>query len=166
MEVALCNWALQKVAARGFLPMTTPDLVRESILEKCGFQPRAENSQVKTGADLEHAIGQNANVQNLATCMAGCAVRTTVARAPLQGAVLKFVCVRWCCNTEVASPLPDQVYSVRGMPLCLTGTAEVPLGAVYMDQIIAEEQLPIRMAAYGHCFRTEAGSAGAPAACW
>ncbi len=54
-----------------------------------------------------------------------------------------------------------QVYSVRGMPLCLTGTAEVPLGAVYMDCIVPEEQLPIRLAAFGHCFRTEAGSAGA-----
>lgn len=59
--------------------------------------------------------------------------------------------------------LPSQVYSVRGMPLCLTGTAEVPLGAVYMDQIVSEEQLPIRLAAFGHCFRTEAGSAGASA---
>lgn len=53
-----------------------------------------------------------------------------------------------------------QVYSIRDMALCLTGTAEVPLGAVYMDQIIPEESLPIRLAAFGHCFRTEAGSAG------
>lgn len=45
-------------------------------------------------------------------------------------------------------------------PLCLTGTAEVPLGGVYMDRILAEEQLPIKMAAFGHCFRTEAGAAG------
>jgi hypothetical protein len=29
-----------------------------------------------------------------------------------------------------------------------------------MDQIIPEAQLPIRMAAFGHCFRTEAGAAG------
>ena len=62
---------------------------------------------------------------------------------------------------DVASSRPAQVYSVRGMPLCLTGTAEVPLGAVYMDAIIPEEQLPIRLAGFGHCFRTEAGSAGA-----
>ena len=54
-----------------------------------------------------------------------------------------------------------QVYSVAGSPLCLTGTAEVPLGGVYMDKIVAEEELPIRMAAYGHCFRTEAGAGGA-----
>jgi hypothetical protein len=29
-----------------------------------------------------------------------------------------------------------------------------------MDQIIPEDALPIKMAAFGHCFRTEAGSAG------
>ena len=53
-----------------------------------------------------------------------------------------------------------QVYSVRDSLLCLTGTAEVPLGAYHMDQILGEAQLPIKMAAFGHCFRTEAGSGG------
>ena len=53
-----------------------------------------------------------------------------------------------------------QVYSVRDSLLCLTGTAEVPLGAMYMDQILTEDQLPIKLAGYGHCFRTEAGAGG------
>lgn len=51
LEMALCNWALQAVAAAGFLPMTTPDLVRESVLEKCGFQPRADNTQARALAE-------------------------------------------------------------------------------------------------------------------
>jgi seryl-tRNA synthetase len=46
LELALCNYAMQKVASKGFMPMTTPDLVRESVLVKCGFQPRGENTQV------------------------------------------------------------------------------------------------------------------------
>lgn len=53
-----------------------------------------------------------------------------------------------------------QVYSVVGTDLCLTGTAEVPLGGIYMDQILDEASLPIKMVAYGHCFRTEAGAGG------
>ena len=44
--MAIINWAFQRVAAAGFMPLTTPDLVRASVLEKCGFQPRAENTQV------------------------------------------------------------------------------------------------------------------------
>ena len=46
LEMAIINWAFQRVAAAGFTPITTPDLVRTSVLEKCGFQPRAENTQV------------------------------------------------------------------------------------------------------------------------
>lgn len=98
LELALINWAMHKAAARGFLPMTTPDLVRESVFEKCGFQPRADNTQI---------------------------------------------------------------YGVRDSGMCLTGTAEIPLGGVYMDKIVSESDLPIKMAAFGHCFRTEAGAAGA-----
>ena len=45
-------------------------------------------------------------------------------------------------------------------PLCLTGTAEVPLAGIYMDRILPESALPIKMVAFGHAFRTEAGSAG------
>ena len=97
LELALCTWALGKAAAAGFIPMTTPDLVKESVLEKCGFQPRADNTQV---------------------------------------------------------------YGVRESGLCLTGTAEVPLAAVAMDKVLPAAALPLRMAAFGHCFRTEAGAAG------
>lgn len=98
LELALVNWAMQRALAKGFTPITTPDLVRESVLEKCGFQPRASNTQT---------------------------------------------------------------YSVEDSDLCLTGTAEVPLGGIYMDKVVEESALPIKMAAYGHCFRTEAGAAGA-----
>ena len=48
LELALVNYAMQKVVSRGFVPMMTPDLVRESVLEKCGFQPRGAATQVLT----------------------------------------------------------------------------------------------------------------------
>lgn len=92
------NYAMQKICSKGFDPIITPDLVRSTVLEKCGFQPRGEGTQV---------------------------------------------------------------YSVENSELCLTGTAEIPLGGMFMDQILPEESLPIKVAAYGRCFRTEAGAAGA-----
>ena len=48
MQVALVSWAMQRVAAAGFLPHGTPDLVRATVLEKCGFQPRGDNTQVRS----------------------------------------------------------------------------------------------------------------------
>ena len=98
LELALINWAFAKVLSKGFKPMMVPDMVRSSVVEKCGFQPRAENTQV---------------------------------------------------------------YSIENSDLCMAGTAELLLGGVYMDEVVEESQLPIKMAAFSHCFRTEAGAAGA-----
>ena len=98
LELALINWAMAKVVSKGFKPMVVPDLVRQQTMEKCGFQPRAENTQV---------------------------------------------------------------YNIENSDLCLAGTAEILLGGVYMDKVVTEKELPIKMAAFSHCFRTEAGAAGA-----
>ncbi|GJW78094.1 serine--tRNA ligase, chloroplastic/mitochondrial isoform X1 [Tanacetum coccineum] len=53
------------------------------------------------------------------------------------------------------------VYSIEGSDQCLIGTAEIPVGGIHMDSILADSSLPIKYAAFSHCFRTEAGAAGA-----
>ena len=97
LELALVNWAMSKLTARGYSPTITPDLVRGNILERCGFQPRAPEG----------------------------------------------------------SKVPTQTYTVENSDLCLTGTAEIPLTGQFIDKVLLEEQLPIRVAAFGRCFRTE-----------
>src|SRR3546814_11551935 len=42
----------------------------------------------------------------------------------------------------------------------LIPTAEVPLTNLVADQILDEDELPLRFTAYTPCFRSEAGSAG------
>jgi seryl-tRNA synthetase len=42
----------------------------------------------------------------------------------------------------------------------LIPTAEVPLTSLVMDQIVAEDELPLRYAALTPCFRSEAGASG------
>lgn len=46
LEMALISWTLSEVMKRGFSPLTTPEIVRSSVVEKCGFQPRGTNTQV------------------------------------------------------------------------------------------------------------------------
>uniref|UniRef100_A0A1D1Z6G4 serine--tRNA ligase n=1 Tax=Anthurium amnicola TaxID=1678845 RepID=A0A1D1Z6G4_9ARAE len=46
LEMALINWALSEVTKKGFTPLITPEIVRSSVVEKCGFQPRGQNTQV------------------------------------------------------------------------------------------------------------------------
>ncbi len=54
----------------------------------------------------------------------------------------------------------DQMYVVTRDELYLVPTAEVPVTNFYRDEILSEEQLPIKMCAYTPCFRREAGSYG------
>ncbi|CAK7567696.1 MAG: Serine--tRNA ligase, mitochondrial [Sporothrix epigloea] len=56
----------------------------------------------------------------------------------------------------------QQTYSIQGMPLSLTATAEIPLAALYADATIdVSPEKPIRRAAVSRCYRAEAGSRGA-----
>ncbi|KAG8090149.1 hypothetical protein GUJ93_ZPchr0011g28282 [Zizania palustris] len=98
LEMALVNWAITEVSKKGFTPLITPEIVRSSVVEKCGFQPRAQNTQV---------------------------------------------------------------YSIDNSDQCLIGTAEIPVGGIHMDSILPDSDLPRKYVAYSHCFRTEAGAAGA-----
>ncbi len=45
--------------------------------------------------------------------------------------------------------------------LYMVPTAEVPLNGLLMDEIVVEEELPLKYVAYTPCFRREAGAAGA-----
>jgi seryl-tRNA synthetase len=59
--------------------------------------------------------------------------------------------------------LPDkegQMYLATADNLFLIPTAEVPLTNIYRDEIIKENELPVKMTAYTPCFRREAGSYG------
>jgi len=54
----------------------------------------------------------------------------------------------------------DQTYRMEKDELNLAGTAEVPLTAYHMDEILKAEQLPLKYFALSSCFRREAGAAG------
>jgi len=59
--------------------------------------------------------------------------------------------------------LPDkegQMYHITADGLYLIPTAEVPVTNVYANEIIKENEIPVKMTAYTPCFRREAGSFG------
>ena len=54
----------------------------------------------------------------------------------------------------------EQTYQMDRDNLSLVGTAEVPLTAYHMGEILTTEQLPLKYVAMSSCFRREAGAAG------
>ena len=54
LEMALVQYAMQKLVAEGFTLYTTPDLARDDVLEGIGFNPRGPETQIYSiqGTDL------------------------------------------------------------------------------------------------------------------
>lgn len=54
LEMALTQYTIQKCAEKGFMPMITPDLARQEVLQGTGFNPRGESTQIYNieGTDL------------------------------------------------------------------------------------------------------------------
>src|SRR3990167_678631 len=53
-----------------------------------------------------------------------------------------------------------QTYEIEGEDLGLIATAEVTLAGKHSDEIIPEQELPLKYIGYSHCFRKEAGAYG------
>ncbi|XP_064392539.1 uncharacterized protein LOC135340143 [Halichondria panicea] len=65
------------------------------------------------------------------------------------------------CGFQPRGP-SSQVFHVtsnhhRGTNLCLAGTAELPLAGMFVGKNVPFKQLPIRLVAFGRCYRAEAG---------
>ena len=75
MELALCNWAMNLVARKGFTPVSTPDIARQSVVEACGFQPRDDSSQIyhlrQTGAHGQAAQDEDCLIGTAEIPLAG-----------------------------------------------------------------------------------------------
>ena len=54
----------------------------------------------------------------------------------------------------------DDVYKIEDEDLFLVGTSEAPLMGMHADEILYEENFPLRYAGFSTCFRTEAGAHG------
>ncbi len=52
----------------------------------------------------------------------------------------------------------DAIYKIEDEDLYLIATAEHPLAALYMNEEISEEELPIKLVGISPCFRKEAGA--------
>ena len=54
----------------------------------------------------------------------------------------------------------EELFKLQGFDYFLIPTAEVPVTNIFKDEILSEQELPIRYVAYTPCFRAEAGAHG------
>ncbi|KAJ2738100.1 Serine--tRNA ligase, mitochondrial, partial [Coemansia sp. BCRC 34301] len=101
LELALVQYAMTRAASAGFTPHITPDVARSSVVDACGFRPRS-----------------NAEEARLHTEMGG---SDAVAGSHSSGESSQIYRV-----TPIAEESRTEDKAAAD-PLCLVGTAEIPL---------------------------------------
>ena len=97
LELALCNYAMHKLMKRGYTPITTPDIVRQQVVEACGFQPRDASSQVYHLHKESHASPQDCLIGTSEIPLAGMYANELLKKELLPA---KFVAFSHCFRKE------------------------------------------------------------------
>jgi seryl-tRNA synthetase len=62
LELALCQLAAQQLVPLGFVPISTPDVARDEVLEGIGFAPRGPETQVYSLENLDLSLVGTAEI--------------------------------------------------------------------------------------------------------
>jgi seryl-tRNA synthetase len=137
---ALLHWAVLRFAmdymvGRGYVPFSVPVLMKDETMTGTGFFPGSEDQTYRTEEDQEAIVNAKAKP--------GTGYLDSEDQIYPEDATTEIV-----------------FYSSEKGKLNLAGTAEVPLTAYHMGEILKADQLPLKYVAMSSCFRREAGAAG------
>jgi seryl-tRNA synthetase len=162
LEVALVQYALHKLVARGYVPVITPDLARVEVLEGIGFMPRdpnPETRQVYTVADSDLCLIATAEIT------LGGMLRDKILEEPKLP--LKYVGLSHCFRTEAGAPGRDtkglyrvhQFTKVEMFAFCTPEQSE----ALHLEILAIEEEIFRELGLAYHVLDTCTGDLGGPA---
>lgn len=137
LDLALQQFALRKLIGRGFVPITTPDLARNSILEGVGFTPRGEETQVYSIEDTDLSLVGTAEIT-----LGGMLADELLDEADLP---IKFVGLSHCFRTEAgaagrASRGLYRVHQFTKVEMFAFSTPEQS-GAIHQEMLAIEEEI-------------------------
>ena len=137
LELALQQFALRTLTARGFTPIITPDLARNSILEGIGFSPRGPETQVYSVEDSDLSLIGTAEIT-----LGGMLADEVLDEARLP---IKFVGLSHCFRTEAgasgrASKGLYRVHQFTKVEMFAFTTPETS-GAIHQELLAIEEEI-------------------------
>ncbi len=147
---ALLHWAVLRFAmdfmvAKGYVPFSVPVLMKDEAMTGTGFFPGSEDQTYRTEEDREGVLVNGEAMLETATFSIGYIGVDEV--------------IPETRSSQAETELDQPCRTGEGM-LNLAGTAEVPLTAYRMGEILKADELPLKYVAMSSCFRREAGAAG------
>jgi seryl-tRNA synthetase len=137
LDLALQQFALRKLIAAGFIPIVTPDLARNNILEGIGFTPRGVETQVYSVEDTELSLIGTAEIT-----LGGMLADEILDESSLP---IKYVGLSHCFRTEAgaagrASRGLYRVHQFTKVEMFAFSTPESS-GAIHAEMLAIEEDL-------------------------
>jgi seryl-tRNA synthetase len=137
LDLALQQFALKKSIAAGFIPIVTPDLARNNILEGIGFTPRGVETQVYSVEDTELSLIGTAEIT-----LGGMLADEILDESSLP---VKYVGLSHCFRTEAgaagrASRGLYRVHQFTKVEMFAFTTPESS-GAIHAEMLAIEEDL-------------------------
>lgn len=95
LELALIQYAFEKIIKKGYTPMITPDLAKNEVLEGVGFNPRGKETQVYSIENTDLSLVGTAEIT-----MGGYHMNEVI---PEEKLPLKYVALSHCFRNEAGS---------------------------------------------------------------
>lgn len=137
LDLALQNYALRALVERGYTPVVTPDLARNTILEGIGFSPRGPETQVYSVEDSDLSLVGTAEIT-----LGGMLADALLEEAALP---IKYVGLSHCFRTEAgaAGKASRGLYRVHQFTKVemFAFTTPAQSGDVHLEMLAIEEAL-------------------------
>ena len=159
LEMALQQFAIMKLVRAGFVPVITPDLARNSVLEGVGFTPRGTETQIYSVEDSDLSLIGTAEIT-----LGGMHADDILDEAKLP---LKYVGLSHCFRTEAgaagrASRGLYRVHQFTKVEMFAFATPETS-GALHAEILALEEEIFAELGIPYRVLDIASGDLGGPA---
>ena len=159
LELALVQYAFQKLLEKGYTPVITPDVARVDVLEGIGFMPRGPETQIYSLANTDLCLIATAEIT-----LGGMHRNQIMEELQLP---IKYVGLSHCFRTEAGAPGRDtrglyrvhQFTKVEMFVFCTPDQSE----AIHQELLTIEESIFQGLGLAYHVIDTCSGDLGGPA---
>ncbi len=158
---ALLHWAVLRFAmdfmvGRGYVPFSVPVLMKNEPMIGTGFFPGSEDQTYRMKVDQEGGFVNNEAMTGTGSSSGS---KSQIYRTEEGQETFVHDTEPEYPDEAMTKTRLEQISQIERM-LNLAGTAEVPLTAYHMWEILKADELPKKYVAMSSCFRREAGAAG------
>lgn len=136
-----------------------PKFDHKDIMERFGIVNFSQATKI-SGRGWYYLLGDAALLEQALIQYALKLARQAGFKMALPPSIVKTEVTKACGFMPRDTNNETQVYELKNDDLCLTGTAEIPLAALYADREFSSTELPVNLVGLSRSYRAEAGAAG------